>query len=63
MIGEGEQIIDRYLMWEYHGALECDEIAILLRAMGRTRRPRSTRPRTTTSRNIGSSSTSARTSC
>ena len=34
LIGEGEAIIDRYLMWEYHGSLECDEIAILLRAMG-----------------------------
>jgi hypothetical protein len=35
MIGEGEAIIDRYLMWEYHGALECEEVAILLRAMDR----------------------------
>jgi hypothetical protein len=34
MIGEGEGIIDRYVMWEYHGALECEEVAILLRAMG-----------------------------
>lgn len=35
MIGEGEAVIDRYLMWEYHGALECEEVAILLRAMGK----------------------------
>lgn len=35
MIGEGsEPIINRYLMWEYHGALECEEVCILLRAMG-----------------------------
>jgi hypothetical protein len=34
MIGEGEAIIDRYLMWEYHGSLECEEISALLRAMG-----------------------------
>lgn len=31
---EGEQIKDRYLMWEYHGSLECDEVASLLRSMG-----------------------------
>jgi hypothetical protein len=35
LLGEGEQLIDRFVMWEYHGALECDEIAILLRAMGK----------------------------
>jgi len=33
--GEGEQIKDRYVMWEYHGPLECDEIALLLDAAGR----------------------------
>lgn len=33
--GEGDQIKDRYVMWEYHGPLECDEIAMLLRAAGR----------------------------
>lgn len=32
--GEGEGIKDRFVMWEYHGALECDEICDLLRAMG-----------------------------
>lgn len=32
--GEGEAIKDRYVMWEYHGPLECDEIAALLRATG-----------------------------
>jgi hypothetical protein len=34
MLGEGEAVTDRYVMWEYHGALECQEISILLRAMG-----------------------------
>lgn len=33
--GEGEQIKDRYVMWEYHGPLECDEIAALMEAAGR----------------------------
>jgi hypothetical protein len=33
--GEGDAIKDRYVMWEYHGPLECDEIACLLRAAGR----------------------------
>ena len=33
--GEGEQIKDRYVMWEYHGPLECEEIASLLEAAGR----------------------------
>lgn len=33
---EGEQIKDRYLMWEYHGALECDEICDLLRSVGQS---------------------------
>lgn len=31
---EGDAIIDRYVMWEYHGSLECDEICDLLRAVG-----------------------------
>jgi hypothetical protein len=36
MIGEGtEPLTNRYLMWEYHGPLECSDIAILLRAMGK----------------------------
>lgn len=35
LTGEGEQIKDRFVMWEFHGALECDEVAILLRAAGR----------------------------
>jgi hypothetical protein len=38
LLGEGESVIDRYVMWEYHGALECDEITILLRAMGEDKR-------------------------
>lgn len=32
--GEGESITDRFVVWEYHGPLESDEIATLLRAMG-----------------------------
>ena len=32
--GEGEGIKGRYVMWEYHGPLECEEIAALLRASG-----------------------------
>lgn len=32
---EGEGIKDRYVMWEYHGSLECEEVAMLLRAMGK----------------------------
>lgn len=32
---EGEGIKDRYIMWEYHGSLDCEEIALLLRAMGK----------------------------
>jgi hypothetical protein len=31
---EGEAIKDRYVVWEFHGSLECDEIAALLRAVG-----------------------------
>ncbi len=34
MTGEGEPVINRYVQWEYHGPLECDEIAALLRATG-----------------------------
>lgn len=29
------QITGRYIGWEYHGPLECEEICLLLRAMGR----------------------------
>lgn len=32
--GEGEAIKDRYLMWEYNGSLECNEVITLLRAAG-----------------------------
>lgn len=32
--GEGEGIKGRYVMWEYHGPLECEDIAALLRASG-----------------------------
>lgn len=31
---EGEAITDRYIMWEYHGPLECAELCDLLRAAG-----------------------------
>ena len=31
---EGNPISERYVMWEYHGALECDEICNMLRALG-----------------------------
>lgn len=34
LIGEGPMLKDRYLMWEYHGTLECDDVALLLRASG-----------------------------
>lgn len=34
MVGEGEAIKDRYVMWEYHGPLEGDEISLLLRVSG-----------------------------
>lgn len=34
IVGEGEAIENRYVMWEYHGALDCDEVGILLRAAG-----------------------------
>lgn len=32
--GEGESVKDRYVIWEYHGPLEKDEIAVLLRSTG-----------------------------
>lgn len=32
--GEGDPLSERYVMWEYHGALECEEICHMLRAMG-----------------------------
>lgn len=32
--GEGDPVTNRFVMWEYHGALECSEIAMLLRAAG-----------------------------
>ena len=32
--GEGEGIKGRFVMWEYHGPLECEDIAALLRASG-----------------------------
>jgi hypothetical protein len=32
--GEGEAIKDRFLMWEYNGSLDCDEVITLLRAAG-----------------------------
>lgn len=31
---EGDPLSERYVMWEFHGALECDEICMLLRALG-----------------------------
>lgn len=31
--GEGEQITDRYVGYEYHGPLECHEVATMMRAM------------------------------
>lgn len=34
MDGDSNAIKDRYVMWEYHGALDCEDIAILLRAAG-----------------------------
>jgi hypothetical protein len=37
---EGGPIKDRYVMWEYHGSLECDEIATLLRALGKESKAR-----------------------
>jgi hypothetical protein len=33
--GEGQSIKGRYVMWEYHGPLERDEISNMLRAQGR----------------------------
>lgn len=33
--GEGEAVKDRYVMWEYNGPLECEEICSLLAASGR----------------------------
>jgi hypothetical protein len=38
--GEGEQIKDRYCMWEFHGSLETDEITSLLRAAGQDEKAR-----------------------
>lgn len=32
MTGESEPIRNRYIMWEYHGPLECDQICALIRA-------------------------------
>jgi hypothetical protein len=37
---EGGPIKDRYVMWEYHGSLECSEIATLLRALGKDEKAR-----------------------
>ena len=33
--GQGESLKGRYVGWEYHGPLECDEIVTMLQAMGR----------------------------
>lgn len=33
--GSTDAIKDRYVGWEYHGPLTCDDVAIVLRAMGR----------------------------
>jgi len=35
LTGEQEQIKGRYIQWEYHGPLDCRDIATLLRAAGR----------------------------
>ncbi len=32
---EGEAVTGRYVVWEYHGALECDEVCDLLRSLGK----------------------------
>ncbi len=32
--GEGDPISQRYVMWEYHGPLECEDVVKLLRAAG-----------------------------
>lgn len=32
--GEGDPLTERFVMWEYHGALECEEICLMLRYMG-----------------------------
>lgn len=37
---EGDALIDRYVMWEYHGSLECDEVCDLLRAAGQDEKAR-----------------------
>lgn len=39
--GEGDPITERYVMWEYHGALECEEVAMLLRAAGQEKKAES----------------------
>lgn len=35
MDGDSSDIKDRYVVWEYHGALDCEDVAILLRAAGK----------------------------
>jgi hypothetical protein len=32
---EGQAVTGRYVVWEYHGSLECDEVCALLRGLGR----------------------------
>lgn len=34
LTGESTDVENRYIVWEYHGTLECEEIATLLRAVG-----------------------------
>lgn len=36
MDGDSTAIAERYVMWEYHGALDCEDVAILLNAAGET---------------------------
>jgi hypothetical protein len=60
-IVEGEQLNDRYVMWEYHGSLECEEICTASCARWAERRTPtpSTRPPTRSTSTASPSSSSA----